>query len=97
MARWELCRIEVVVRDQKGFMNSRRFTKYIVVADTMQGRTIIDETPEWENPPTDTFSQQHYDAVQQQESLLRGRLLAQGWEPINSEKGRVTVFRRQVP
>lgn len=93
MARWELCRIEGVVRDQKGFMNSRRFTKYIAVADTTQGRTIIDETPEAEDVDAGSAKGQlWYETIRQHQSALAGRLLAQGWEPIGENQ-----FRRQVP
>jgi hypothetical protein len=90
MARWEVCRIKYVHREQKGFFNEKKFGKIVAVLDTSGGEQVIDQTSEFDVSAG-------YDILYQERPKLVGRLLNQSWEPIGVENGMVTVLRRQVP
>jgi hypothetical protein len=99
MARWEVCRIDIKWRVEKGFLTQREFWKWVAVTDTLSGEQIIEQTPEWEKIPDSSDKRYAVEKEKREHlrSVLVGMLLSGGWEPIGAENTQVTVFRRQVP
>ncbi|MEW5720877.1 MAG: hypothetical protein AB1817_19785 [Chloroflexota bacterium] len=89
MPQWEICRIKEVYRKQWWVLVTWTMVKYIAVLDTPGGEYAIDQTIELHHVAGE--KQNH------ERAMLVGRLLTQGWEPIGTEYGLVTVLRRQVP
>ena len=98
MPQWEVCHIEMDSRVEAGFLSKKTFTKWTAVADTLNGKQIVEQTPEWEDID---FGKYLYDLAYKKSvhfrSVLVGRLLASGWEPIVVENGQVTTLRRLIP
>jgi hypothetical protein len=110
MPRWEMCRIQNdEVRSERigGFLSSatRHFYRFVAVVITPQGARVIDQTApyewiEWdqshENAEWRARTLEGYERGGQEKTKLIGRLLADGWEPIQAEDNDVTLFKRVV-
>ncbi|HZQ10645.1 MAG TPA: hypothetical protein VFD70_28975 [Anaerolineae bacterium] len=91
MPKWEVCRIQYRLVKRRGIFSPAKY-KWCAIVDTQNGEEIIDASIEIED---------HDDArnvlLQNEEaSKLTGRLLAKGWEPMESSYGRVSVLKRHV-
>ncbi|MBM3131098.1 MAG: hypothetical protein FJ009_21040 [Chloroflexi bacterium] len=99
MPQWEVCRIEEDGRVESGLLSKKVLRKWIAVADTLNGKQIVEQTPEWEY--VDSMGNRYrveHEKKMHFRSVMIGRLLANGWEPIGSnERGEVVTLRRFVP
>ncbi|MBI5304707.1 MAG: hypothetical protein HY868_21415 [Chloroflexi bacterium] len=53
--------------------------------------------PKWESESVYDWSKDGYTREREERSKIIGRLLAEGWEPIQVENGEVSVFKRVIP
>jgi CO dehydrogenase/acetyl-CoA synthase alpha subunit len=110
MPRWEVCKIEI--REERrervgGLFSSgeRAYYRYVAVADTPQGQKDVDQSDVYQhlywrdyNKDWDKQNRESYEHGLEERSKLIGRLLANGWEPIQSnERGEVISLRRSIP
>lgn len=87
MPNWKVCRIVEQDWNETGFIFKTMRGKVRAIIDTPNGEQIIHEIVVENTGP-------ERDAAH---SKLTGMLLADGWEPLSTDKrGRVTTFRRQA-
>ncbi len=98
MSKWEVCTIEMRSERKWGlFRKTVDISKYVAVVDKPEGPKVISESRTWKYIHDD--SEHSYSQNREQDELSRtehsklvGKLLEDGWEPINGD-----TFRRQVP
>lgn len=93
MPKWEVCKIVTKQRYQGFSIFEKEFRTYLAVVDTTDGQRIIDQTPEVPVPAAG----EKRPKTEEERAKLVGRLLANGWEPMQAEYNEVSVFRRQIP
>ncbi len=91
MPKWEVWRIEEKV-NRKGVVLQRYLLTYVAVTDTTGGQQVIDQSSEIQA----NESEVSYAQRREERAKLVGRLLANGWEPLETRYGQITAFRRQV-
>lgn len=104
MPKWEVCKIRGRVErweSKRDFwsVTNRQFIIIEAITDTPQGERVIDQSAVYELDIVDDRAKLEEQERQgnEERAKLVGRLLADGWEPIQSESGEVTTFRRAIP